>query len=176
MWYSLSNNSLLIQTNTLNITELTLIAAKLELGPVQTLAHQDADGNWVLNDPPPNFQQELAKCQRYYWKSETSSKRYATSCFKLDRISGTNVRLENTVSCPVTMSTRPDFRINGISPGGIVTMRSTMTGSNISGTLLSADPFTVSVDKLYGIWIKDYTGTIDIESFYEGTIELDADL
>lgn len=44
----------------------TLIAAKLELGPVQTLAHQDADGNWVLNDPPPNFQQELAKCQRYY--------------------------------------------------------------------------------------------------------------
>lgn len=53
---------------------LTVLAAKLELGPVQTLAHQDADGNWVLNDPPPNFQQELAKCQRYqlvlkpYWK------------------------------------------------------------------------------------------------------------
>lgn len=42
-----------------------IIAAKLELGPVQTLAHQDAEGNWVLNDPPPNFQQELAKCQRY---------------------------------------------------------------------------------------------------------------
>lgn len=43
-----------------------LQATKLELGPVQTLAHQDASGNWVLNDPPPNFQQELAKCQRYY--------------------------------------------------------------------------------------------------------------
>lgn len=43
----------------------TLIAAKLELGSVQTLAHQDANGNWVLNDPPPNKQQELAKCQRY---------------------------------------------------------------------------------------------------------------
>lgn len=43
-----------------------LRAAKLELGPVQTLAHQDASGNWVLNDPPPNFQQELAKCQRYF--------------------------------------------------------------------------------------------------------------
>ncbi|HIR57125.1 MAG TPA: collagen-like protein [Candidatus Gallacutalibacter pullicola] len=52
----------------------TIIAMKFELGPVQTLAHQDAEGNWVLNDPPPNFQQELAKCQRYqvvlrpYWK------------------------------------------------------------------------------------------------------------
>lgn len=44
---------------------LDIIAAKLELGPVQTLARQDAEGNWVLNDPPPNFQQELAKCQRY---------------------------------------------------------------------------------------------------------------
>jgi len=43
-----------------------IIAAKLELGPVQTLAHQDADGNWVLNDPPPNQALELAKCQRYY--------------------------------------------------------------------------------------------------------------
>lgn len=40
-------------------------AAKLELGPVQTLAHQDADGNWVLNDPPPNKALELAKCQEY---------------------------------------------------------------------------------------------------------------
>lgn len=43
----------------------TIVAAKLELGSHQTLARQDADGNWVLLDPPPNFQQELAKCQRY---------------------------------------------------------------------------------------------------------------
>lgn len=44
--------------------ELNLVAAKLELGPVQTLAHKEGD-KWVLNDPPPNYQQELAKCQRY---------------------------------------------------------------------------------------------------------------
>lgn len=42
----------------------TIIAAKLELGSTQTLAHQDENGNWVLNEVP-NFQQELAKCQRY---------------------------------------------------------------------------------------------------------------
>ena len=46
----------------------TLLAAKLELGPVQTLAHQDASGNWVLNDPPPNKALELLKCQRYFCK------------------------------------------------------------------------------------------------------------
>lgn len=41
-------------------------AAKLELGRNQTLAHQDEDGAWVLNDPPPDKALELAKCQRYY--------------------------------------------------------------------------------------------------------------
>ena len=40
-------------------------AVKLELGAQQTLAHQDAEGSWVLNDPPPNKALELAKCQRY---------------------------------------------------------------------------------------------------------------
>ena len=40
-------------------------AAKLELGPTQTLAHKDAAGNWVLNDrPDPTL--ELVKCQRYF--------------------------------------------------------------------------------------------------------------
>lgn len=54
-------------TKTVSITGsgIPIIAAKLELGPVQTLAHQDADGNWVLNDPPPNKALELLKCQRY---------------------------------------------------------------------------------------------------------------
>lgn len=42
----------------------TLVAAKLELGSHQTLAHKEGD-TWVLNDPPPNKALELAKCQRY---------------------------------------------------------------------------------------------------------------
>ena len=41
-------------------------AVKCEYGTQQTLAHQDADGNWVLNDPPPDKVLELLKCQRYY--------------------------------------------------------------------------------------------------------------
>lgn len=42
----------------------TVLAAKLELGPVQTLAHQDANGNWILNDPP-DYAGEYAKCVLY---------------------------------------------------------------------------------------------------------------
>ncbi len=54
-----------IQINAVANIKLNIIAAKFEIGDHQTLAHQDADGNWVLNDPTPNYQQELAKCQRY---------------------------------------------------------------------------------------------------------------
>lgn len=58
------NNSLYL-LNHLQGT-IKLKAAKLELGPVQTLAHKDENGNWILNDPPPNKALELAKCQRYF--------------------------------------------------------------------------------------------------------------
>lgn len=49
-------------------------AAKLELGPVQTLARQEGD-TWVLNGPPPNQALELLKCQRYYQVFATSGLR-----------------------------------------------------------------------------------------------------
>lgn len=54
-------------TKTFSVTGTgqTLIAAKLELGSVQTLAHQES-GKRVLNDPPPDPASELAKCQRYF--------------------------------------------------------------------------------------------------------------
>lgn len=44
---------------------VNVIAVKLELGNVQTLAHQDTDGNWVLNEIS-NYNTELLKCQRYF--------------------------------------------------------------------------------------------------------------
>ena len=55
-----------IQINSSVEAHVKLYAAKLELGSQQTLARQDADGKWVLNDPPPNKALELVKCQRYF--------------------------------------------------------------------------------------------------------------
>lgn len=49
--------------------EVDLLAIKVEFGSEQTLARQDASGNWVLNDPPPDPALELLRCQRYYWRS-----------------------------------------------------------------------------------------------------------
>lgn len=48
-----------------NLNYTDYMAAKLEPGPVQTLAHKDAAGDWVLNDPPPDPVFEQLKCQRY---------------------------------------------------------------------------------------------------------------
>lgn len=45
-----------------------LKAAKMELGDVQTLCHQENE-KWMLNDPPPNKAAELLKCMRYYQQS-----------------------------------------------------------------------------------------------------------
>lgn len=43
--------------------EITLLAAKLELGDTQTLAHKE-NGVWVLNEIP-DFGEQLRRCQRY---------------------------------------------------------------------------------------------------------------
>lgn len=56
----------------------TVIAAKLELGPTQTLAHLDSTGKWVLNEIP-NYVEELNKCRYYYRVFDTEAQRTANN-------------------------------------------------------------------------------------------------
>lgn len=49
---------------------------KLELGEQQTLAHQNDDGAWVLNELP-DYGGELLRCQRYYQVYTTAAARPA---------------------------------------------------------------------------------------------------
>lgn len=57
---------------------ITIVAAKLELGPVQTLAHLDSTGKWVLNEIP-NYVEELNKCRYYYRVFDTEAQRTANN-------------------------------------------------------------------------------------------------
>lgn len=50
-------------TSTVDGTEATIKAVKLELGSQQTLAHQE-NGVWVLNEIP-DYGEQLRRCQRY---------------------------------------------------------------------------------------------------------------
>lgn len=61
--------------STVDGTEATIKAAKLELGTQQTLAHQE-NGVWVLNEIP-KFGDQLAECQRYYQVYTTAAARPA---------------------------------------------------------------------------------------------------
>lgn len=76
-------------------------AVKLEFGPISTLAY----------DSPPNYQQELAKCQRYFYISGTGP----TGCQIKTSLHG-NDHILGRVDFPVAMRIAPTVKI--ISMGG----------------------------------------------------------
>lgn len=62
--FGVNNGSRLWVTN---VSSAPILAAKLELGDTQTLAHQDSSGNWILNEIP-DFGEQLRRCQLYRWR------------------------------------------------------------------------------------------------------------
>ena len=83
-------------------TTLGIQAAKLELGSQQTLAHQDADGNWVLNEVP-DYGEQLRRCQRYFLKIGDVSH----YCSLGNGVARDAQNVSITIPTPVTMRTVP---------------------------------------------------------------------
>lgn len=109
---------------------VTLKAAKLELGPYQTLAHQDADGNWILNDPPPKFGAELAECQRYFYDELDG---FLVFCWT----SGANQVWTFIGQFPTTMRAKPATKTNeaiSVNVLGTNNYTKTVTASTIGFT------------------------------------------
>lgn len=82
---------------------INIKAAKLELGSQQTLTHQDADGNWVLNEIP-DYGEQLASCQRYHinlHQNESLGLIYAGNNFGNIRVAVFDI------PTPVTMRAKP---------------------------------------------------------------------
>ena len=65
MYYSAQDNHIFRFSNGASEESKNIVAVKLELGSQQTLAHQDENGNWVLNEIP-DYGEQLARCQRYF--------------------------------------------------------------------------------------------------------------
>ena len=142
--------------------EIIVMACKVELGPVQTLAHQDAEGNWILNDAPPNFQQELAKCQRYYLK--TVSNQYYPGCM----FSSTNGVF--LIPTPVQMRTTPAFSlVSGATLRCYDNTTTMITASNIIVEKCDATGIKITLLGIQGA--KEGTA-----SFTDGNLEFLADL
>lgn len=62
-WIGLKYNGNNVFEFAITSLDNTIVAAKLELGPFQTLAHKEGS-KWVLNEIP-DYTTELKKCQRY---------------------------------------------------------------------------------------------------------------
>lgn len=119
-----------------SIGNYTAVAAKLELGDRQTLAHQDADGNWVLNEIP-DYGEQLRRCQRYF----VNFNPYKVDWFAMSPAVAANAyQAYSSVILPVAMRTQPSVSFGGkivLSQAvdnivtGILTSESTFTGNSI---------------------------------------------
>ena len=81
----------------------TIVAAKLELGPFQTLAHKEGS-KWVPNDPQPNYATELAKCQRYFYKTQGALEYRGIAINQWYMNNG-------TIELPVSMRIKPTCKV-----------------------------------------------------------------
>lgn len=105
------------------VTDNLVVAVKLELGDTQTLAHQDASGNWVLNEIP-NYAEQLGRCQRYLYVLPGSSG-YSALCSGV--LTNSQTQLEVSVPLPVPMRTQPAI----VGTPSVVGVR-TVPGTNIT--------------------------------------------
>lgn len=145
-------------------------AIKLELGDSQTLAHQDANGNWVLNDPPPNKATELAKCQRYFQRYDRNSA--FAAIFYATKLGTINMYIPT----PVHMRANPVVSLSGTLDAYTSSGENIETDLSYSGTgITSGNGITV-----YSATITDEFSSraIGLVAPYSntGVIELNADL
>lgn len=88
----------------------TYKAAKLELCSQQTLAHQDADGNWVLNEIP-DYGEQLRRCQRYQLVINSNS---TTNCYIGTGVANSSTTARVFVPTPVSLRTKPVITVTGV--------------------------------------------------------------
>lgn len=94
-----------------NIGSIDLLAAKLELGSRQTLAHQDADGNWVLNEIP-DYGEQLRRCQRYAIKIGKDTA--GVSSLVGFALCTSSTLASAFISLPVSMRTKPIVTLKNV--------------------------------------------------------------
>lgn len=131
------------KTFTITATGQTILAAKLELGDTQTLAHKEGD-TWVLNEIP-DYETELLKCLRYQYSPTFNSVGWCT--FGVCMCQGNNA-IYTFVPLPVKMRVAPTIKFGEKGTTGLCLVANgaynyyTDNGS-ITTTTVSAAPYAV---------------------------------
>lgn len=114
---------------------LEMAAVKLELGGIQTLAYQNSDGCWTLNEIP-DYSEELRKCQRYFQVINGQRKGNVHLLDVCGKDSGTAV---GTLVLPTAMRTAPVISFSGGVPQVMLSDDLMFSFVPLSGIAVSSD-------------------------------------
>lgn len=128
--------------------QIDIIAAKLELGSTQTLAHQE-NGQWVLNEVP-EYGNQLRRCQRYFWRFSPPQYIAGAIAFGIDANTARAI-----IYLPEQMHTSPTLNLNASS------------GFFLTGA--SGDIFDVTVSS---VWTNQNSVCVDFKK--SGAFEVNA--
>ena len=139
-------------------TPVDMVAAKLEFGSSQTLAHKEGS-KWVLNEIP-DYATELAKCQRYFYKTQ--------GAFEYRGIAINQWYMNNgTIELPVSMRIKPTCKVfDRHGNAGKISIRN--NDESVNGILTPLSNWTLLA------YAPDAGFTIGTE--YDFAIEADANL
>lgn len=158
------------KTFTITAAGKKLLAAKLELGSVQTLAHQDSSGAWVLNEIP-DYAEQLRKCQRYLYVQSGTMITFGV-------ITGGKKTLNLAVPVPVPMRSKPTL----VGVPDVTNVR-TIQGTNMAAEITGGGVVSsTSLDTTIAISVTtetfntdDYVNNTPIVCYISG-VELNAEL
>lgn len=135
----------------------TLVAVKLELGAYSTLA----------NDVPPDYGEELAKCQRYFIRIKSRGTAahifgtgYATS----------NTNLRTLITLPVTMRSTPSsvfngtFLVYGNGSNGLAVTNMTVGEVRENGIALGVTTSGLTANQTYHLTSQDSTAYLEFSA------------
>ena len=130
----------------------TLIAAKLELGDTQTLAHKE-NGVWVLNEVP-DYGEQLARCQRYCvdvtpsltYNSMYGGTLYTAGC---DFLVPIPVTLRESGSAPVVICNPAEWQVAVVAENKCFTPTSISVSQTTSGAVALRCLFSHSLSSQY---------------------------
>lgn len=133
---------------------VNILAAKLELGPTQTLAHQE-NGVWVLNEIP-NYGEQLMRCQRYFYRRKGANPYSYYGNGYIDSANGAfifinvpEMRVEPTVAASgkfiLSIPGKP-IAVTSISYGGASTNGFNRISVSATSSLTSNTPVMLQAD------------------------------
>lgn len=130
----------------------TIIAAKLELGDTQTLAHKE-NGVWVLNEIP-DFGEQLRRCQRYcvdvtsslIFNSMYGGTLFSTGC---DFLVPIPVTLRESGSVPVVICNPSEWQVAVVAANEYFTPTSIRVSQIASGAVSLRCLFSHSLSSQY---------------------------